>query len=98
MKKLIPWCLAIFVTLIATHALAEETWRCTFGQEERVISVVFQDQEMKLPCEVRYEKDGVTQTLWSAENEVGYCEEKAREFVEKQRSWGWICVEEGAGS
>ena len=99
MKKTTIFCLVIGFSLLATHVFADETWRCTFGQDERIISVVYQDQEVKLPCEVRYEKNGITETLWSAQSEVGYCEEKAREFVDKQREWGWLCVEEGgAGS
>ena len=48
---------------------------------------MYQDQEAKVPCEVRYQKEGVTETLWSAEEEVGYCDEKANSFVEKQRVW-----------
>jgi len=30
--------------------------------------------------------------LWRASSEVGYCEQKAAEFAEKQRGWGWQCV------
>jgi hypothetical protein len=45
-----------------------------------------------VPCQVVYTKeDGTTQNLWSAENVEGYCEQKADEFAEKQRGWGWDC-------
>jgi hypothetical protein len=77
--------------MIASYAMADETYVCTFGQKERVISVVYQDQEEKVPCEVRYQKDGTTETLWNAENKVGYCEEKAQGLVQSQREWGWFC-------
>ena len=91
MKRLTTLCLLISLSLIASPAIADETYVCTSGQKERVISVVYQDQEKKAPCEVRYQKDGTTETLWDAKSEVGYCEEKAKAFVEKQREWGWRC-------
>ena len=97
MKKITSLCLVVTLSLIATFAVANETYLCTYGQEERIISVVYQDQVKKVPCEVRYQKDGVTETLWDAKGEVGYCEEKAKAFVEKQRGWGWRCDDKGEG-
>ena len=47
---------------------------------------------IELPCEVQYTKDGATQVLWRASTETGYCEDKAAQFAEKQRGWGWQCV------
>jgi hypothetical protein len=38
-----------------------------------------------------YEKSTGLKTLWRAENEEGYCEEKAKEFAEKQANWGYEC-------
>jgi len=93
MKRFTILCLSLALSMLASHAIADETYVCTYGQEERVITVVFQDQEMKIPCEVRYEKEGTTATLWTAENEVGYCEAKAQELVQKQREWGWLCID-----
>ena len=49
-----------------------------------------------VPCDVVYKKptEGVEdQVLWYAENTEGYCEDKAREFVGKLESWGWVCLE-----
>ena len=90
----------LFLSLIAlmldsaiNFASADESYVCTHGQKERVISVVYGDQATKLPCDVRYQKDGDTQTLWHAENEEGYCKQKAVEFVQKQEGWGWDCTE-----
>ena len=91
MKRLTILCLTISLSMIASYAIADETYLCTHGQQERVITVVYQDQEKKFPCEVRYQKEGITETLWTAENEVGFCEEKAQGLVEKQREWGWLC-------
>ena len=55
-------------------------------------------QGSELPCEVQYTKDGATSVLWQASNEAGYCEQKAADFVEKQRGWGFECVAMPAGS
>lgn len=63
---------------------------CTHGNESRVIEVVY-SSDGPLPCEVHYTKAEGTQVLWSAQNAMGYCEQKAEEFTEKQRNWGWEC-------
>ena len=81
MKRLTLTLLVLALSMLASVCFADETYVCTYGQQERVISVVYQDQEMKVPCEVRYEKDGTTATLWSAEHVVGYCEAQAEELV-----------------
>ena len=93
MKKAIILCLAL--ALFAAPVLASTT-TCTSGSQERVISVVYLVEGQKVPCEVQYTKNGVTETPWSAQNEEGYCEEKAKELVEKQISWGWDCTETAA--
>ena len=90
MKKTIILCLAL--ALFATPVLASTT-SCTYGSQERVISVVYLVDGQKVPCEVQYSKNGETETTWSAQSEEGYCEEKAKELVEKQVSWGWSCKE-----
>ena len=97
MNKLTVLCLMISVGLLAGTAVADETFICTHDTQERIITIVYQDQEAKIPCEVQYEKDGVIETLWSAQNVVGYCEEKAQSFLEKQRGWGWSCEAAGEG-
>lgn len=91
MKKLVTFCLLISSSMIVSSAFADETYLCSSGQNERVISVVYQDQGEKVPCEVQYQKDDTTETLWDAKSEVGYCEEKAQAFVQKQLDWGWQC-------
>jgi len=96
MKKLTVVCIAISFGLLVGNAVADETYTCTHGTQERVITIVYQDQAAKVPCEVQYQKNGTTETLWTAQNEVGYCERKAEEFVEKQRGWGWDCAMAGA--
>ena len=95
MNKLTVLYLVISVGLLAGTAVADETYICTHGTQERIITIIYQDQEAKIPCEVQYEKEGVTETLWTAQNVVGYCEEKTQSFLEKQRSWGWSCEATG---
>lgn len=76
-------------------AYADETYLCTFGQQQRVISVIYENQQRQLPCEVRYKKQQGTEVLWRSENQVGYCLEQAKKFVEKQVGWGWRCANMG---
>ncbi|MFT6791338.1 MAG: hypothetical protein ACJA04_000540 [Cellvibrionaceae bacterium] len=83
--------IALIALLSSTQVLADETYLCNYGNKERVISVVYENQETNLPCEVRYEKEGVSEVLWSAQHQIGYCEEKSEIFVQKQISWGWNC-------
>ncbi len=79
--------LAPFTLLAADN----QTTHCQLGDAVRVIEVVY-PQGTELPCEVRYIRDGQSSVLWQASNEAGYCEQKAADFAEKQRGWGWQCV------
>ncbi len=74
-----------------------QSMHCQLGNAVRVIEVVY-PQGGALPCEVRYSKDGATSVLWQAQNEAGYCEKQAADFVEKQRGWGFECVAMPAAS
>lgn len=72
-----------------------DSWSCS--NSDLVREVVIQYPEGgSVPCNVVYKKqtEGFEdQVLWSAEAEEGYCEEKARDFVAKLESWGWVCLE-----
>ena len=72
-------------------ATANEQYVCSHGDAKRLISVLYDNAESPLPCEVHYDKGEGAQVLWNAKSEAGYCETKASEFVEKQESWGWSC-------
>ncbi|OEU62691.1 MAG: hypothetical protein BA870_02570 [Desulfuromonadales bacterium C00003094] len=85
----------LFTICFSQMALANTTYVCTSGNMERKIEVVYLGADTA-PCEVRYTKFANTEVLWSAQAEAGYCEARAAEFVEKQRGWGWECVESGA--
>ena len=60
----------------------------------RTIEIVYSNPGQAVPCEVLYARGDETdaQSLWRAQNQAGYCEEKAREFVNKlQNELGWTC-------
>ena len=83
----------LFFTLLlfCFNAFADQEHVCTYGDATRVISVTYEDDQNQIPCEVNYDKGEGVQTLWHAKSEIGYCENKAREFVAKHESWGWSC-------
>ena len=85
--------IVLMLLLAPLNAVAadNQTMHCQRADAVRVIEVVY-PQGSALPCEVHYIKQGQSSVLWQANNETGYCEQKAAEFVEKQRSWGWQCV------
>ncbi|WP_178030942.1 hypothetical protein [Pelagibaculum spongiae] len=68
---------------------------CASGKQVRLIEVIYPTGKV-VPCEVQYTKmenagAEVSNTLWKAQNSVGFCEKKAAEFTEKQRGWGFNC-------
>lgn len=90
MKTLGQLLLLVIACSIST-ARADENYLCTFGQQQREISLIYQYPEAPLPCEVRYKKAGKTEIMWSAENTQGFCERKLQSFVQQQIDWGWRC-------
>lgn len=77
-------------TAFAAHGVENSGYLCRAGDQVRAIHIVYPNKTL-VPCEVQYIKNGTLQVLWTANNETGYCERKASEFVKKQRSWGWNC-------
>ena len=84
------------LSLIALpFTVSAESWSCRHGDDVREIHIK-QETSAAVPCSVVYRKltEGVEdQTLWTANSDAGYCAEKAKEFIAKQESWGWTCVE-----
>lgn len=80
---------------MAEMASPATSYECTHNKLIRRIEVSYKSAPATVPCEVLYTKDtedpGVTQSLWSADNKEGYCEEKAKAFSEKLEGWGWNC-------
>ena len=77
-------------------ALAQDAgkYKCTYGDMVRRVEILT-EPGVPVPCEVHYYKDteapGDKQVLWSAQAQVGYCEEKTEAFVAKLEGWGWDC-------
>ena len=86
---------ALLTTLVASSGWAEENTKtvCSYGSDTRIIEVVY-PEKTAVPCEVRYTKAEGTEVLWNAQNAIGYCEQKAAEFIQKQEGWGWSCKAE----
>ena len=83
------------VILGVSYSAYADSWNCSNSDLVREVQIEY-PAGGSVPCNVVYKKqtEGVEdQVLWSAENEEGYCEEKARELVGKLESWGWVCLE-----
>ncbi len=87
---------AFLTTLVPSLAFAQgpETYSCTYGDLQRRVDIL-RETGAQVPCEVHYHKDseapGERQVLWSAANEVGYCEKNAEQLIAKLEGWGWDC-------
>lgn len=92
MKNLMLTILFSLCSMFSSHLFAQDEYVCLKEEVERKISVVYISPTSTVPCEVVYEKPSGTQTLWTAQSEEGFCESKAAELVEKQKSWGWDCA------
>jgi len=84
--------LGLFVAPAIGHA---DSWSCSQGNDVREVHVE-RTTNNPVPCTVMYQKltEGVEdQVLWNAQHDAGYCEAKAREFIVKLESHGWVCAE-----
>lgn len=89
---------SLICVLAAFSVSANEQYACSNGDLQRMITVVYENGEAPVPCSVEYDKGHGAEVLWNAQAEVGYCEAKADEFLERQESWGWSCEKiTGAG-
>jgi hypothetical protein len=78
-----------------SYSAQADSWNCSNDDLVREVQIEYPEGG-SVPCNVIYKKqtEGFEdQVLWSAENQEGYCEEKAREFVANLESWGWVCLE-----
>lgn len=93
-KMRIMQIISILALSVSFNAYAD-SWNCSSSDLVREVIIEY-PQGGSVPCDVIYKKqtEGFEdQVLWSAEGEEGYCEEKARDFVAKLESWGWVCME-----
>lgn len=82
--------------LAASMANAADNYTCTQGGVERSIKIIYQTPGQAVPCEVQYTKDGISKSLWAAQNSAGYCEEQAQAFADKLSGMGWACTQDAA--
>ena len=77
--------------------VASTKYLCELQGLTRRVEIAYDSPTSTVPCSVNYYKDseapGEVATLWVADNLEGYCEEKARQFIEKIKSWGWSCID-----
>jgi len=78
---------------VATSGTGNLVSTCNYGDQVRIITVVYDNEATGKACEVNYEKSTGVQTLWSANTDKDYCMDQAVEFVKKQEGWGWVCSE-----
>ena len=61
----------------------------------RAVYVEYTKTAGEPPCAVVYEKSSPEEASreipWRAEADMGFCEMRARELVDKLREWGWKC-------
>lgn len=88
------YCLIGAVMLVSHSVAAQAPLQsvCQSKEETRIVKVQYQ-ADGEVPCQVVYEKFGQQHMLWAAQNQQGYCEEKAQAFVEKLRGLGFACSE-----
>lgn len=91
LSAIIPALLSIPVIAVAQ---SDQSYECTMGGLVRRV-VVETEGSAPVPCEVVYYKDteapGEREGLWNAQNETGFCESRAAEFVSRLEGLGWAC-------
>ena len=82
----------LFVTTPITQAQSNEEFICTFGSDNRMVSVVKPNaaREPKA-CRVDYTRNGRTTTLWSSKTGYAYCVAKAASLVTKLAEGHYSC-------
>lgn len=91
MIKIIP-----LVTLFFSAAVFAENGRtvCHSNDIRHVIQVVY-PQGWDVPCEVHFQTPGeMDRVIWKADTQVGFCERKAQEIIDRRTNNGWKCAEE----
>jgi len=70
-------------------------YTCNYQGLVRHVEIAYEKPGFAVPCSVLYRKEteepGVVKTLWTANNQAGYCEDKTSQFVDKLEGLGWAC-------
>lgn len=88
--------LIVVAGFLPALVLAQDARSYTCSNADMIRRVeVFSEPGVAVPCEVHYYKDteapGERQVLWRAQNQAGYCEAMAGDFVVKLGELGWNC-------
>ena len=79
--------------ILSCNVFAQQGYVCKHGEVVRTVEVVYSNPGEQVPCEVVYTRTTGARALWSAENQVGYCESKAEAFINKHQREGFTCTE-----
>ena len=91
-------CLAFVMTSVA-QAQSKEEFICTFGSDNRMVSVVKTDAaHHPKACRVDYTRNGRTTTLWSSKTGYAYCVAKAASLVTKLAEGHYSCKPQSVGA
>jgi len=97
--KLNAFALGLLAMPLISVAQSDDAYECQLGNSSRRV-VIEREGSAPVPCVVAYFKDteapGEREVLWSAENDPGYCTERATEFVARLEGLGWQCSMAGA--
>ncbi len=83
------------ISLLIPLSAYADSWSCRNGDHVREVRIEL-STSAPVPCNVVYRKlteGSEDQVLWNAQRDDSYCEDKARGFIKKLESWGWVCVE-----
>ena len=90
--RLVSLICLIGVLIPATLARSEEEFICTFGSDNRMVSVVKTDAaHAPNTCRVDYTRDGRTTTLWSSKAGYAFCVARAASLVTKLAQGHFSC-------
>jgi hypothetical protein len=98
-SRLLTLIFLIFAMTPITQAQSKEEFICTFGSDNRVVSVVKTDaaREPKA-CRVDYTRNGRTTTVWSSKTGYAYCVAKAASLVTKLAQGHYSCKPQSVGT
>jgi hypothetical protein len=97
-SRLVSLIFLILMTPI-TQAQSKEEFICTFGSDNRMVSVVKTDAEREpKACRVDYTRNGRTTTLWSSKTGYAYCVAKAASLVTKLSQGHYSCKPQSVGA
>ncbi len=79
----------------SSNASDPTKYTCNYQGLVRHVEIAYEKPGFAVPCSVLYRKEteepGVVKTLWTANNQAGYCEDKTSHFIDKLEGLGWTC-------